>query len=267
MSDVRRDAVADQAGDRPGRQSGAGRAGRVRTAVVWEALREVLDQSAKASGRAALDVVDAGGGTGGLAVPLAELGHRVTVVDASLDALAALERRAAESGVRVSAVQGDADDLLGMVGAECADLILCHNVLEYVEDPGLVFAAMARTVRPGGAVSVLVAGQVATALHRAVGGHFDEARRALSDPAGRWGDRDPVPRRFTRETLTELAGQAGLRPGEVQGVRIFADLVPGGLVDGDHDAAEALIRLEAAASTHPVLRDLATQLHLLARRQ
>ncbi|MBC6463368.1 SAM-dependent methyltransferase, partial [Actinomadura sp. HBU206391] len=90
--------------------------------------------------------------------------------------------------------------------------------------------------------------------------------RVLSDPDGRWGDRDPVPRRFTRESLAELAGRAGLRAGEVQGVRIFADLVPGSLVDGDHEAAEALISLEAAASTHPVLRDLATQLHLLADR-
>jgi SAM-dependent methyltransferase len=234
---------------------------------VWELLREVLDRGAKESGRAALDVVDAGGGTGGFAVPLAELGHRVTVVDASPDALAALERRAAESGVTVHAVQGDADDLLGMVGPASADLILCHSVLEYVDDPGPVFAAMARTVRPGGAVSVLVAGQVAAALHRAVAGHFDDARRLLDDPAGRWGERDPVPRRFTRDTLVELAGRAGLRVGEVHGVRIFADLVPSGLVDGDQDAAEALIRLEAAASAHPVLRDLATQLHLLAHRE
>jgi S-adenosylmethionine-dependent methyltransferase len=267
MTDVRSDAVADRLGDRPGSRPGARGASRVRTAVVWEILREVLDRSAKASGRAALDVVDAGGGTGGFAVPLAELGHRVTVVDASPDALAALERRAAESGVTVNAVQGDADDLLGMVGAASADLVLCHSVLEYVDDPALVFAAMARTVRPGGTVSVLVAGQVATALHRAVNGHFDDARRVLADPDGRWGDRDPVPRRFTRESLAELAGLAGLRAGEVHGVRIFADLVPGSLVDGDPEAAEALITLEAAASTHPVLRDLATQLHLLAHRE
>jgi S-adenosylmethionine-dependent methyltransferase len=258
--------VAYSGGDQPRKRSGARSSSMVRTAVVWEVLREVLDQAAKASGRAALDVVDAGGGTGGFAVPLAQLGHRVTVVDASPDALAALERRAAESDVTVNAVQGDADDLLGMVGPACADLILCHSVLEYVEDPALVFAAMARTVRPGGAVSVLVSGQVATALHRAVSGHFDDARRLLTDPAGRWGDRDPVPRRFTRDTLAELAERAGLRVGEVQGVRIFADLVPSALVDGDPEAAQALIALEAAASTHPVLRDLAAQLHLLAHR-
>jgi SAM-dependent methyltransferase len=263
---MREGAVADRQGDRQAGRSGARRASRVRTAVVWDILREVLDQGAKASGRAALDVVDAGGGTGGFAVPLAELGHRVTVVDASPDALAALERRAAESGVSVHAVQGDADDLLGMVGPDSADLVLCHSVLEYVDDPGLVIAAMARTVRPGGAISVLVAGQLATVLHRAIAGHFDDARMVLGDPTGRWGDRDPVPRRFTGETLAELARGAGLRVGAVHGTRIFTDLVPSGLVDGEQDAVEALIALEEAAATHPVLRDLGTQLHLLAHR-
>lgn len=232
--------------------------------VVWEILREVLDESAKASGRAALDVLDAGGGTGGLAVPLAELGHHVTVVDSSPDALAGLERRAAEAGVRVRALQGDADGLLEAVGPDSADLVLCHSVLEYVDDPGAAMAALTAAVRPGGSVSVLVAGQVAAALHRALSGHFDDARRVLTDVSGRWGEGDRMPRRFTRETLSALVRGAGLRVAELHGVRIFADLVPSGMLDGDADSAEALIALESVAAVHPVLRDLAAQLHLVA---
>jgi SAM-dependent methyltransferase len=252
--------------DRPGAKPGIRRASTVRTAVVWDVLRAALDRIAASSGRSELDVVDVGGGTGGFAVPLAELGHHVTVVDASPDALAALERRAAEKGVSVQALQGDADDLLGVVGSDSADLVLCHSVLEYVDDPAAAMASLAGVVRPGGSVSVLVAGQVATVLHRALAGHFDDARHALTDPAGRWGDRDPVPRRLTRDRLAGLAEGAGLRVGDVHGVRIFADLVPSGLIDGDNAAAEALVALETAASGHPVLRDLATQLHLLAHR-
>ncbi|HMC67945.1 MAG TPA: methyltransferase domain-containing protein, partial [Mycobacteriales bacterium] len=80
----------------------------VRTAVVWEVLREAL--STLAPDGTQLSVLDAGGGTGGFAVPLAELGHHVTVVDPSPDSLAALERRAAESGTsgQIRAIQGDA---------------------------------------------------------------------------------------------------------------------------------------------------------------
>ena len=54
----------------------------------------------------ACDVLDIGGGTGGFAVRVAELGHRVTVVDPSPDALAALDRRAREGGVEVTGRPG-----------------------------------------------------------------------------------------------------------------------------------------------------------------
>ncbi len=235
---------------------------RVRSAVLWEVLRGVLVRIAPGGGPSA--VVDVGGGTGGFAVPLAELGHRVTVVDASPDALAALERRAAEAGVRVRAVQGDAADLPDLLGPGAADLVLCHSVLEYVDDPAAAMAALAQAVRPGGAVSLLTSGKIAAVLHRAIAGHFDDAARLLADPAGRWGEGDRMPRRFTRESLSELAAGAGLRVAELHGVRIFADLVPGGTLDADAASADALIALESAAAGHPVLRDLATQLHLVA---
>ncbi|MUN41735.1 methyltransferase domain-containing protein [Actinomadura litoris] len=256
MSDVRGVAVDGRQQKRP---RGGGRA---RSTVLWDALRTVLDRIAPEDGPR--DVVDVGGGTGGFAVPLAELGHRVTVVDASPDALAALERRAAESGVSVRSVQGDAVDLPDLLGAGAADLVLCHSVLEFVDDPAAAMAALTSTVRPGGSVSLLTAGQVAAALHRAVAGHFDDARRVLTSTSGRWGEGDRMPRRFTRETLSALVRGAGLRVAELHGVRIFADLVPAGLVDGDADSAEALLALESVAAVHPVLRDLATQLHLVA---
>ncbi len=238
----------------------------VRTAVVWDVLRAVLADQVTATGRDRLDIVDAGGGTGGFAVPLAGLGHAVTVVDPSPDSLAALERRAAEAGVGVRALQGDAADLGELLPVDSADLVLCHSVLEYVEDPTSALAAMAGLLREGGAISVLAANPLAAALHRSVAGRFDEALQVLDDPEGRWGERDPTPRRFTRETLCRLLAATGFSPGEVHGVRIFADLVPSRLLDGEPGAARALVALEQAAAAHPVLRDIATQLHVLGRR-
>ncbi|MEU4832756.1 methyltransferase domain-containing protein [Streptosporangium sp. NPDC023615] len=238
----------------------------VRTAVVWEALSAVLAERTAATGRERLDIVDAGGGTGGFAVPLAELGHSVTVVDPSPDSLAALERRAAEAGVSVRALQGDAADLGELLPTGEADLVLCHSVLEYVDDPAGAVTAMAGLLRPGGVISVLAANPLAAALHRSIAGRFDEAREALADPDGRWGEKDPTPRRFTRESLERLLAVTGFTPGEVHGVRIFADLVPSRLLDGEPGAARALVALEQAAAAHPVLRDIATQLHVLGHR-
>ncbi|WP_062351158.1 methyltransferase domain-containing protein [Herbidospora yilanensis] len=226
-----------------------------RQAVVWESLQAVI------AGRSALDILDAGGGTGGFAVPLARLGHSVTVVDPTPDSLAALERRAAEAGVTVTGLQGDAGDLADLLPPASADLVLCHSVLEYVDDPSAALASVHTVVRPGGVVSVLAANPVATAIHRALAGNFAEARDVLE--TGTWGEKDPTPRRFTGEALAALLSKAGFTVGEVQGARIFTDLVPSRFAEDDPDG---LIELERAATAHPVLRDIATRIHLLAHR-
>ena len=120
-----------------------------RTAVVWAALLPVLDGTLLGGPG---DVLDIGGGTGGFAVRLAELGHRVQVVDPSPDALAALDRRARESGVadQVTGQQGDLSSLLDVAGPGSADLVLCHGVLEVVDDPAAALATIAEVLRPGG---------------------------------------------------------------------------------------------------------------------
>lgn len=128
-----------------------------RTAVIWAALRGELSRSGQV-----LRVIDVGGGTGGFAVPLAEAGHHVTVIDASPDALASLARRAADAGVAdlVDALQGDGDQLADLIPARAADIVLCHSVLEEVDDPAAVMSAVAGALRPGGAASVVVANRV-----------------------------------------------------------------------------------------------------------
>ncbi|MEV5939630.1 methyltransferase [Streptomyces sp. NPDC051994] len=241
----------------------------LRTAVVWEVLKEALDRQVKATGREALDVLDTGGGSGNFAVPLAALGHRVTVVDPSPNALFALERRAAEAGAaeRVQGVQGDILGLFDVVERGGYDAVLCHGVLEYVEDPAEGVRNAVDALRPEGALSLLAAGIGGAVLSRALAGHFTEARHALGDPAGRWGAGDPVPHRFTAEQLIELVAAAGATAGAVHGVRVFADLVPGVLVDTEPGALDALLKLEAAAAELPAFHAVATQLHVLGEKR
>lgn len=241
----------------------------LRTAVVWEVLQDALDRRVKATGRESLDVLDTGGGSGKFAVPVAGLGHRVTVVDPSPNALFALERRAAEAGVadRVTGVQGDARGLFDVVERGRYDAVLCHGVLEYVDDPAEGLRNAVAALRPEGVLSLLAAGLGGAVLARALAGHFTEAKQALDDPNGRWGPGDPMPRRFTAEQLTELVEGAGLAVGAVHGVRVFADLVPGVLVDTEPGAMDALLKLEAAAAELPAFHAVATQLHVLGETQ
>ena len=244
-----------------------------RSSLVWDVVAEVIAARAAQAGRTVLDVVDVGAGTGGLAVSIASRGHRVTVVDPSPDALAAARWRAAESGVTLTDVQGEAGDLPALVGEPGtagggadgggADLVICHSVLEYVDSPSAALAAIARVLRPGGTVSVLAANTVAAVLQRALAGKNAVARALLQGPA------DPAagaatPRRFTLPELIALIEGAGLRAGEAHGIRIFSSLLPG--AGTDPATAEALRELEEAAATFPPLRDIATRLHVLGYR-
>lgn len=232
-----------------------------RTAVVWEALTTEL---ARRDNRQLL-VVDVGGGTGGFAVPLAEAGHRVTVVDSSPDALASLVRRAADAGVgeSVTAVQGDGERLTELVPAGGVDLVLCHSLLEIVDSPARVLAAVAGALRPDGAASVLVANRVAAVLGRAMTGHLDAAAAVCADPSGRAGPGDTLRRRFGVGEITDLLTAAGLAVAQIHGVRVLADLITASIAEAD---PETLLALEHQLSTEPPYRDIAAQLHVLARR-
>jgi S-adenosylmethionine-dependent methyltransferase len=234
-----------------------------RTAVVWEALDPIL----RSPDRPGLDVLDIGGGTGGFAVRVAGLGHRVTVVDPSPDALAALARRAREDGVEVVGQQGDLGSLLELVGPAGADVVLCHGVLEVVDDAAAALATIREVLRPGGRLSLLVAQRHAAVIARAMAGHVAQALAMLDDPQppatkshGRVG------RRFTADEVTGLLVDAGLEVGSVHGVRVFADLVPGALLDLEPGTTAALLELERAVSERSEYLPLATQIHLVATR-
>ena len=75
-------------------------------------------------------------------------------------------------------------------GADAADLVLCHGVLEVVDDPAAALATIAGVLRPGGTLSLLVAQRHAAVIARAMAGHFQQAR-ALLDPDDRAGRRRP----------------------------------------------------------------------------
>jgi SAM-dependent methyltransferase len=240
---------------------------------VWHALRDVLET--RYAGRPAA-VLDIGGGTGGLAVRVAELGHQVVVVDPSPDALAILARRADESGVadRVSGRQGDLGTLPGLVPDGGTDVVLCHGVLEIVEDPAAALAALAATLRPGGTLSLLVNQRHAAVVTRAMAGHFTAARALLeSGPAGPAAGAAAGPatggtnRRFTADEITAVLDDAGFDTEAMHAVRVFVDLVPSSLVDLEPGAAQALVELERAVATRPEYLALATQIHTLATRR
>lgn len=100
-------------------------------------------------------VIDLGGGSGRLAIPLAERGFRVTLADASPAALADAARALGTTTIDVELGLAAADDA-GKLDRESFDVALSIEVLCYLEQPLQGARELARLVRPGGLVVVSV---------------------------------------------------------------------------------------------------------------
>ena len=224
------------------------------SARLAEVLDAQLDELVPGEQRL-LDVVDLGGGTGGLALDVARRGHHVTVVDPSPDALASLESRLADDHLEgtVAARQGDASDLVRLLGRGTVDLVLCHRVLEVVDDPATVLADAVAVLRPGGALSLLVAQKHALVLGQAVAGNVAAARQTWDDP-----------RRLDYAAVTALVEAAGLAVLEADGIGAVAELVPETVVESPTAWAD-LLALETSVSRDPAFRALAPYVHVFAQ--
>jgi len=209
-------------------------------------------------------VVDAGGGTGQLAVALAGHGYRVTVVDTSAAMLATCAQRAADEGggvaERVATVQGDAADLPRLLAEESVDAVVCHDLLTRVDDQTALLASLAGVLAEGGVLSLGFANRDWLALRAGRRGDHTGALRLVEGRRPPEGGSEAV-------TLTEAEQQldkAGLALVAAYGVGVFAEA-------GDDDLGRAelaaLVELERLVAGREPYRSSARTLHLIARRR
>ena len=106
----------------------------------------IASELAGAFGSRPAEVLDIGCGGGFLSNSLSSLGHRVTGLDASSDALAIARRYDSTGLVRYQ--QGDALNLPYPAGS--FDAVCAMDFLEHVENPDRVIAEAARVLKPTG---------------------------------------------------------------------------------------------------------------------
>jgi len=201
--------------------------GRLRLELPFANLREFLPASSALDSLRALDL---GGGTGAGAIRLAQLGIPVTLVDSSPMMLALAERAIGEAGVsdKVTLRQGDAANPAEILGGKSFDLILCHNFLEFVDDPAAVLRSAMNVMRNSSSIlSVLVRNQAGEAIKAALQlGDLNAAEHALTAEWGHESLYGGKVRLFTPEILEQLFEEASLRVRARRGVRIIADYLP-----------------------------------------
>jgi S-adenosylmethionine-dependent methyltransferase len=206
-------------------------------------------------------VVDAGGGTGQLAVALARRGYQVTVVDTSAAMLATCAQRAAgegaEVGARLATVQGDAADLPALLGPASQDAAACHDLITQVDDPTAVVAALAGVLGDGGVLSLSFANRDWLVLRAGRRGDHGAALRLVHG-------REKAAAAMTLAEVEAELEKAGFEPVAASGVGVFVD---GGDDDLDPAALAALVELERLVAAREPYRSSARTVHVVGRRR
>jgi S-adenosylmethionine-dependent methyltransferase len=200
--------------------------GRLRLDLAFANLQEFLPQS-----KESLSVLDIGAGPGTTAVRLAGLGFDVTLLDSSPQMLEIAERtaREAEVGERVTLQLGDAAHLEELLPGKLFDVVLCHNVLEYVDNPGAVLSQCAQLIRrdPPGLLSIVVRNRSGEVLKAAIqSGDLEAAERSLDAGCGYESLYGGQVRLFIPDELLAMSKEASLEMIAQRGVRVVVDYLP-----------------------------------------
>ena len=237
--------------------------GRLRLDLAFANLEEFLPQTTRP-----LHALDLGCGTGAIAVRLARLGLHITLLDASIPMLDFAMRAAQEAGVteRIALKHGDATQLANLFPAESFDLILCHNILEYIDDPCAVLRSAARTLRdPSSIISMLVRNQAGEVLKAAI--HDGDLTEAEHNLTAEWGNESLYGGRvrlFTAESLRAALLEASLAITAARGVRVLSDYLPPSVFRNDN--YEWILELERKLGKRPEFAAVARYTHWLAHR-
>ena len=199
-------------------------------------------------------------------LPLARLGHEVTVLDPSAAMLAKAEQRLSAEPEdvrrRVRLLQGDGHDAPAAVGGRTYDAVLCHGVLMYLPQPDAMVDALCRCVAPGGLLSVMALNAQTLAVRPALEQRWTDALLAF-DATDEVGVLGAPTRGDTVDGLSELMRRGDVDPVAWYGVWLFTDWLELPLETTD---VEAVAAVELEASLRDPYRRLSRVFHLVGRR-
>ncbi|WP_381804901.1 class I SAM-dependent methyltransferase [Streptomyces niveus] len=235
----------------------------VRQELVSRQLDEQLTSRYPVGQR--LRVLDVGMGQGTQALRLARAGHTVTGLESDPEMMAAaresLEVEPAGIRERVRLVEGDGLQTGVHFLPGSFDVVLCHGVLMYVEEPDAMLAGLARMLAPGGLLSLLVRNADALALRPGIAGDWAGALDAFDSPS--YTNRIGLPVRADRlSALTATLAGIAAPLHTWYGVRVFSDNISNDSELPPPDELERLLAAEDRAGRTEPYRRVAALLHL-----
>ena len=156
-------------------------------------------------------------------------------------------------------------DYLKTVPDNSIDFVICHNVLEYVENKEEILKQLVRVLKQEGTLSIIKHNLFGRVMGSAVLGDNPQAALDLLNNVAEdsmFGNRDV----YGNEFLTDLlSGEMALS--ETYGIRAFFGLSSNNEIKYTDDWYKSMLELEAKASTMDEFRKIAFFNHLIFKKK
>jgi S-adenosylmethionine-dependent methyltransferase len=236
--------------------------GRWRCDLAFVNLQDLL---VLPQGGRSLRGLDLGCGTGATAKPLARLGIHMMLLDSSSAMLDIAKRAAREAGGKIAVKHSDAAQVANLFPAGSFDVVLCHNILEYVDDPSSVLRAAAKVQSDSTGILSILARNWAGEVFK-VGVKAGDLGAADCNLAMLWGLASLFCGRvrvFTLESLQVMTQGASLAGAAERGVRVISDYLPPQV--SRREEYERIFELERKLGSRPEFAAVACYIQVIAR--
>ena len=215
--------------------------------IVWKQLGNLEGKK----------ILDFGSGEGITANHFAEK-NDVTAIEPSEDMLSNAWKE-----YEYTQILGDVN-ALSTFNDETFDIIICHNVLEYIDDKEAVVKALVRVLKKGGSLSIAKHNRAGRVMQMAVLLDDFEKANALLDGENSTASKFGAIRYYEDEDI--LMWEPGLNISEVFGIRTFWDLQQNQEKHGNEEWQDKMMQLEMRVAQIPEYRDIAFFHHLMLKK-
>ena len=217
-----------------------------------------------------LRILDAGGGNGVDSLALARMNHQVDLVDTSQQMLDDANVTAALSGVS-GRIQTHALDILSLskqFPEPEFDIVLCHNVIQFVDDLDPVLDQLLKLLRPGGFLSLITVNQYSSVYQAAfLEGDLDKAYDSLDQADQHNLTFNIDVREFRANDLSDTLITKGCQIENHYGIRCMYNYWGTNEEKNDVEVNEKLRKLEFELSNREPYKHTARLFQLIARKQ
>ena len=215
--------------------------------IVWKQLGDMEGKK----------ILDFGSGEGITANHFAEK-NDVTAIEPSKELLSN-----AWKDYEYTQIVGDVNALSAFKN-ETFDMIICHNVLEYIDDKAAVVKALARALKKDGIISIVKHNRAGRVMQMAVLLDDFEKANEILDGKDSTASKFGTIRYYEDNDITKWEPQ--ITVSDILGIRTFWDLQQNQQKHGDEAWQEKMLQLELRVSQMQEYKNIAFFHHLLLKK-